>query len=248
MNLGWLLKSTAVVERPPIVLPDMPDWKREFLEIQASLEYYKLRDYPPGIGVPHPSEPDEDDMVSDQNEDSDGEQVMKYEPAPRVTQADEDNDLRSMERALPESLYLVVKQKSTGTWAFPQTTVKEDEMLGKAAQRAIDETCSELPELFHFHRQPFGFIPIAFDEPTQQQLGAYGAKLFFYNAQVVNPYEKWAPHVGDGNKEDFNMQGVTLRPDGDYDEMAWLTKAELSERMRDPSAPDLPEYLLGMLD
>ncbi len=42
-------------------------------------------------------------------------------PLPRTTEADAKNDVRSLERKLDQTLYLVVKQKSKGaaTWRFP---------------------------------------------------------------------------------------------------------------------------------
>ena len=43
-------------------------------------------------------------------------------PLPRTTEADAKNDVRSLERKLDRTLYLVVKQKSgrgAATWRFP---------------------------------------------------------------------------------------------------------------------------------
>ena len=48
-------------------------------------------------------------------------------PAPRVTEADQKNDTRSLNRKLDQTLYLIVKSKE-GRWRFPEDRmfVRED--------------------------------------------------------------------------------------------------------------------------
>ena len=43
------------------VTPDMPQWESEWIEVRDSLDYYKLHDWPKGIG---PMPPDEIDYES----------------------------------------------------------------------------------------------------------------------------------------------------------------------------------------
>lgn len=50
-------------------------------------------------------------------------------PMPRVTEADEKNDTRSLNRALQRTLYLLVQNKE-GQWQFPQDQVKEEHLHG----------------------------------------------------------------------------------------------------------------------
>ncbi len=44
-----------------------------------------------------------------------------YQPAPRQTEADHTGNKHTTNRALDDRLYLVLKHKSTGEWAFPHT-------------------------------------------------------------------------------------------------------------------------------
>ena len=59
-------------------------------------------------------------------EDEEG-QTMKKEkiekPMPRVTEADRTGDVKSLNRALTRTLYLVVKSVEGGTWRFPSSTL-----------------------------------------------------------------------------------------------------------------------------
>jgi large subunit ribosomal protein L46 len=56
------------------------------------------------------------------------QQMAIERPMPRVTEADEKNDLRSLNRKLDRVLYLLVKRKD-GSWRFPQDRVYGRENL-----------------------------------------------------------------------------------------------------------------------
>jgi hypothetical protein len=46
---------------------------------------------------------------------------LPFTPAPRVTEADDKNDYRSIDRKLQDSLFLVVKRnREDNSWQFPQ--------------------------------------------------------------------------------------------------------------------------------
>ena len=114
------------------------------MDLKESIEYYQQSDWPKGIGIPHPDEIDR----------SDPSFTLPFELAPRVTEADAKKDTSTLERALQESLYLVLNQGST--WTFPNAALASDEMLGVAAQRALDEALEHSPRVFHFAKQPLG--------------------------------------------------------------------------------------------
>ena len=97
-GLGWEMCAMALVERPPVITEDVPDWESEFQELQEEMEYYEKYEWPEGIGPPHPSPSSPED---------DGGAMVDF--APRTTAADESQDVRSMERSLPKSLYLVLQ-------------------------------------------------------------------------------------------------------------------------------------------
>lgn len=57
-----------------------------------------------------------------------GQQVAIERPHPRLTEADEKNDLRSLNRKLDRSLYLMIRNKE-GLWRFPEDRVYGRENL-----------------------------------------------------------------------------------------------------------------------
>ena len=78
-----------------------------------------------------------------------------------------------------------------------------------------------------------------YDEATAAKRNRYGAKVFFYAAQVIDPYE-----VNRDPKIPDDMAGVSALPESDVGDWAWLHKDELAERMDGA----LGEYLQHLLN
>lgn len=55
--------------------------------------------------------------------------ATKVEKLDRTTEADKKNDSKSLDRALKQTLYLVVKQSGEGAWQFPQGPIDSTEYL-----------------------------------------------------------------------------------------------------------------------
>lgn len=145
LGLTWDMAAATVVERCPIVIPEPPDWERDWVEMKESIEYYQQHDWPEGIGPTHPEK-------INLNEPG---YTIPFELGSRVTAADTNNDTTSLERALPDSLYLMLRKDSS--WSFPSATLaSSEEKLGEAAERAVVESIEGMPRLFHFAKQPLG--------------------------------------------------------------------------------------------
>lgn len=71
-----------------------------------------------------------------------GQKVAIDKPMPRITEADQKGDLRSLNRKLDRSLYLLV-QKEDGRWRFPQ-----DRVYGR---ENLHQVCSFFPLISHMH-------------------------------------------------------------------------------------------------
>lgn len=56
-------------------------------------------------------------------------------PMPRITEADEQNDVQSLDRKLDRSLYLVIQNKD-GEWRFPEDRVYGQENLHQVSGTA----------------------------------------------------------------------------------------------------------------
>ncbi|KAJ2159695.1 hypothetical protein GGF46_002820 [Coemansia sp. RSA 552] len=84
---------------------------------------------------------------------SEGERDVAVQP--RETQADREGDVRSLERKLDRTLYLVVKD-SGGKWGFPQSKVQGSEVLHEAARRSLKDACGGQMSVWSVGRGPIG--------------------------------------------------------------------------------------------
>mmetsp|Transcript_65856 Transcript_65856/g.148593 ORF Transcript_65856/g.148593 Transcript_65856/m.148593 type:complete len:330 (+) Transcript_65856:50-1039(+) len=210
LGLKWDIAATTIVERCPVLIPDSPQWEDDFERLSDSLAYYKHRDWPEGLGPRHPDNP-----LSDE------EAAPPFELAPRVTTADGTGDTRTMDRALTQTLFLVLKSKEGGDWKLPMAVQRPGEMLGAASVRAVAEaldtsnsSCAPL-RLFHFKRQPMGHLFEEYGGETQGETKRFGVKRFIYSALVIDPYETI-----------FSDKPMALK--APYSDFSWLTKEELT--------------------
>ncbi|KAI8322202.1 hypothetical protein GQ54DRAFT_297532 [Martensiomyces pterosporus] len=88
-------------------------------------------------------------------EDSTGEGSKRIEVQPRETEADKAGDVKSLERKLDRTLYLLVKDKS-GSWVLPQGEIEGDELLHEAARRNLKAICGGKMSTWFVGRGPVG--------------------------------------------------------------------------------------------
>ncbi|KAL1915044.1 mitochondrial 54S ribosomal protein mL46 [Calcarisporiella thermophila] len=137
-----------------------------------------------------------------------GDLEAKVEPASRVTEADKKGDVKSLDRALDRTLYLIVKKpREEHAWQFPQGGLDDNELLHQAAERELTEECGPNLDTWFVGRAPVGHY--VYDYPAHFSKGSpyKGSKVFFMKA-----------HVFAGKVQ------VDQREIVDY---AWVTKEEL---------------------
>ncbi|KAI8336149.1 39S mitochondrial ribosomal protein L46-domain-containing protein [Chlamydoabsidia padenii] len=120
----------------------------------------------------------------------------------RITQADKENDIKKLDRALQRHLYLIVKQHNQ--WQFPQTDLHTNEYLHEAAERQLKEACGKDMDVWFVGRQPITFYK---QSPSRKE-ETEGLKIFFMKARM------YAGQAKPNNK--------------DVSDYAWLTKDELA--------------------
>jgi len=115
---------------------------------------------------------------------------------PRITEADQKGDQRSLDRLLQRTLYLLV-QNDKGKWTFPQDSVTGRESLALAAQRILVQTGGENMNTWVVGNHPVGHLVL--DHSLQQdskdkkdgekQLAkptqTLGEKVFFMKARIM---------------------------------------------------------------
>jgi large subunit ribosomal protein L46 len=147
----------------------------------------------------------------------------KFETGSRETEADKKNDIKSLDRALQRTLYLIVKKpRDQHAWQFPQGAVEDGEYLHDAAERELAEECGKNMDVWFVGRQPIGHYTYKFSEDhVKKNPGANGAKVFFMKAHV------FAGQCNPDNKEVVDF--------------AWVTKDELPQYVS-------PEYFDAVKD
>lgn len=131
--------------------------------------------------------------------------VTKVDKLDRSTEADKANDTKSLDRALKQTLYLVVKKSGDeiNPWQFPQGPVDSNEYLHEAAERTLKQECGVDMDTWFVGRQPIGLYKQAATKGKEDS----GVKTFFMKAR---------------------MYAGQVKPSKDIVDFAWLTKDELS--------------------
>lgn len=109
-------------------------------------------------------------------------ELSKFQPAPRITDADRKNDTKSTERKLENSLTLLIEQQigNDKLLLLPQGKLLNDETLCDAAQRIIKEQCGDSIQTLIYGTAPCGFYKYKY--PKEVRTETVGAKVFFYRA------------------------------------------------------------------
>lgn len=130
-----------------------------------------------------------------------------FTPAPRITEADKSNDLKSLERCLDGKLILLVKQKlgTQETWVMPQGRHQPGESMRQTAERILHQYCGEKMKSLFLGNAPCGYHKYKYPRDAD----VFGAKVFFFKA-----------FHQDGNVSEICPEII------DY---SWVTKKELPQ-------------------
>lgn len=219
LGLPFRIASATMLHRYPVVTPDEQPWELEMRNLQDKIEHIKREQFISMVGGT------DSQMIPD--DDPEFEEIMEtlpFKPASRITEADTNNDRRSLNRKLPNSLYLIVKRnRDDHSWQFPQGKVLDDEKsLRKSSERIIDRAVGTV-EKFFISNMPIGHYIYAYPEAIQKQRNQYGTKVFFYRTQLISGTIKLETRL--------------------YKDYAWVTRDELHEYF-DKESSDLIQAML----
>ena len=196
-SLGPAALSAAVlVERTPAVMPEPEDWEMAMWQLQQQLEVYDGFEYPKSVAGGTSAEADA--AAAPRGVPDEIAALMG-----RETDADRADDRRSLERALADSLFLVVKPAAGDRWQLPRAPLADDEYCREAGERALAETCGDDLYTYVLGNAPVGVW-------DAEEAGALD-RQFFMKAIVVDLYNSGP--VDDARVADH----------------AWITKAELPD-------------------
>jgi large subunit ribosomal protein L46 len=154
-------------------------------------------------------------------EDLYNEEFAKFKTAPRLTEADKQNDKKSINRKLEETLFLLVEQKlgDKKHFVLPQGKRADGESMRQTAERVLQEQCGNKLETVFYGNAPCGFYKYKY--PASQRTETVGAKVFFFRTAL--------------RKAEVDSKTVQYQ---------WVDKAELKTELRDSYYQSVSKFLL----
>ncbi|NXP81699.1 RM46 protein, partial [Ramphastos sulfuratus] len=111
------------------------------------------------------------------------QKFLRFEAAPRVTDADRNETRTSLDRRLDSNLLLLVKQKigSQDLWLLPQAEWQPGETLRSTAERAMATVLGDRIQAKVLGNAPHGIYKYKFPRAIRTEDNV-GAKVFFFKA------------------------------------------------------------------
>ncbi|OWA54635.1 putative 39S ribosomal protein L46, mitochondrial [Hypsibius exemplaris] len=224
----WQLLSAVCVERSPVVSAPRTAAEEEFAallaqqELELSLlsdhELQKLSDVRKAKKIVDTDSLVDEEVVletSQDREDNWNEQLNRFTPQPRVTEADKNGNLKSINRKLDRKLYLATHQILGGTpqWVFPQGAWTAGEGLRETAERVLRAATGEQLRVAFLGSTPCGWYKYKYPMESEIAKEFYGAKVFFFKALLDVKASK------------------EILPAKDVVDYKWLTREELQDVM-----------------
>jgi large subunit ribosomal protein L46 len=217
-KLNWRIMGATILHRYPVITKDPEDWEVKFWDLQEKINDKQREWFFEQVGGTDAQLITENNPTYDEILES-----MPFKPAPRFTEADENNDRKSTERRLQDSLFLIVKRnREDNHWQFPQGRVLDAETLRDTTERVIDRAVGKINRWF-VSNAPVGHYQYEYPVDLQQQRQSFGAKVFFYRCQMI--------------KGNVKLQTKL------YKDYAWIARDEAGEYF-DPETANLLEHVL----
>ncbi|XP_073506959.1 large ribosomal subunit protein mL46 [Phyllobates terribilis] len=169
-------------------------------------------------------EEEQDIVIAQDMEDTWEQKWKQMKLAPRVTEADEQNDRTSLNRKLENPLVLLVKEKIVNEeiWMFPQVEWLAGETMRQTAERALSNLSENSIEAHFLGNAPCGFYKYKFPKTLRSE-DKMGAKVFFFKALLKT---KYVP---------------TNKKKGDY---VWVSKDELKDYLKPAYLSEVNKFVI----
>ncbi|NXC42993.1 RM46 protein, partial [Penelope pileata] len=154
------------------------------------------------------------------------QKLLRFSPAPRVTDADKKNDRTSLNRKLDSNLMLLVKQKigNQELWLLPQAEWQPGETLRSTAERAMATFLGDHIQAKILGNAPYGIYKYKFPKAIRTEDNV-GAKVFFYKAFL----------------QSSDLSQAELKQDH-----LWVTKDELGDYLKSEYLKKINQFLLDL--
>eukprot|EP00980_Cylindrotheca_fusiformis_P001291 scaffold333_cov133-Cylindrotheca_fusiformis.AAC.17 len=166
----WKIEVAVVLERLPVVMPDIPKWEKDFEELQTYLRQFG-KVYPREL-VPERTAPT---IVSD--DELLAQLPPNFRPAPRETEADKSGAVNTLDRKLKSRAYFLLEEEKD-SWKFPKSFVADGECLIDTAKRIVKEQVGSDLDVYYPSNSP-----IAVQLETRNDSEHFGTKVFYMRVQ-----------------------------------------------------------------
>ncbi|XP_055608746.1 39S ribosomal protein L46, mitochondrial [Uranotaenia lowii] len=233
----WDLFAGVLVERLPIITKSMEPLEAKFKGMLDQIEFenshksnHELRKEmeKKQVELLKAGKIDLDSEALKQTaqdlEDAYNEELSKFQPAPRLTAADQKNDLTSLNRKLEETLFLLTEQKlgDKSHYLLPQGIHSPGESLRQTAERVLKEVVGDSLTVTFYGNAPVGFYKYKYPAAGRQE--SIGAKIFFFRCVLG---------AGSANvKADKKLK------------FQWLNETEMQKTLKEPYFHSVSQFLL----
>ncbi|XP_024629037.1 39S ribosomal protein L46, mitochondrial isoform X2 [Medicago truncatula] len=159
--------ASVLFERLPVVIPKIDPNVYAFQEFSFRWRQQYQRRYP-------------DEFLDRSDARGKGDYQIDYVPAPRITEADKQNDRRSLQRALDRRLYLLLFGDAYGApsgkpvWHFPEKVYESEDTMRKCAESALKSVLGDLSNTYFVGNAPMAHIVV---QPKEEQTGSTSFKV-----------------------------------------------------------------------
>ncbi|KAF1489641.1 39S ribosomal protein L46, mitochondrial, partial [Eudyptula minor novaehollandiae] len=152
------------------------------------------------------------------------QKLLRFEAAPRITDADKSNNRTSLDRKLDSNLMLLVKQKigNQELWLLPQVEWQPGETLRSTAERAMAMFLGDHIQAKILGNAPYGIYKYKFPRAIRTEHNV-GAKVFFFKAFL----------------QSSDLSQAELKED-----YLWVTKDELGDYLKSEYLKKVNRFLL----
>lgn len=199
----WRIVGATILERPSLVLADPEPWEAPFVDWSNARQAQEKKIRGAEFNL--------SETVVGQYFQRVDRRVKELDPTPRETEADRRNNVKSLRRALPHRLFLIVKKdRADNAWQFPQGEWQEGQTIRQTAELSLKEIIGDKLQTWYISNAPSVHVEYYSTPEYKEQTGYDGTKVFFMRA--------------------YQMGGPLKLPAGITD-FAWLKHDELESRL-----------------
>ncbi|XP_056632885.1 39S ribosomal protein L46, mitochondrial [Diorhabda sublineata] len=197
----WDLFAAVCLERKPVVTAELNDLEKEYKQLMSDMHFenslksnFELRHEAEVKNLTilkQGGEIDDKEITLKQTaqdlEDLWSTEAKEFKAEDRVTDADRNNDLKSLDRKLDKHLVFVLNQKvgDKKLYLLPQGIRKDGETLRQSAERILKDSVGTELKAQIYGNAPCGFYKYRYPSQVKNEKNSVGAKVFIYFARYL---------------------------------------------------------------